>query len=150
MLPIASTTESNCMTDPEREHRIRFENLDLAQLPDSRCRGEVVLSWSADDRVTGTAEGVSSSRGLLRCAAEATAQALATLVDRQVAIELQGVTTIKAFDATIVVVSLLNRSGDHEHRVVGTSVASGDAPQAAVRAVLNATNRLLGDLIYVR
>lgn len=136
--------------DLDRERRIRFERLDLVQLPDSRCQGEVVLSWSPEDRATGAAEGVSSKMGLLRCAAEATAQALALTVEEQVHLDLQGVTTIKAFDATIVVVALLSRVGDHERRVVGSSVASGDAPQAAVRAVLNATNRLLGDLIYVR
>ena len=136
--------------DQDRERRIRFESLDLVQLPDSRCKSQVVLSWSERDRATGSADGVSSSMGLLRCAAEAAAHALGIAVDRQVTLDLLGVTTIKAFDTTIVVVALLSRAGDHVHRVVGSSVSNNDAPEAAVRAVLNATNRLLGDLIYVR
>jgi len=138
------------MMDQDRERRIRFESLDLVQLPDSRCKSQVVLSWSERDRATGSADGVSSSMGLLRCAAEAAAQALGIAVDRQVTLELLGVTTIKAFDTTIVVVAMLSHAGDHVHRIVGSSVSNNDAPEAAVRAVLNATNRLLGDLIYVR
>jgi hypothetical protein len=110
-----------------------------------------MLSWSEENSVTGVAEGVSSPMGLLRCAAEAAARALELAVDRRVILDLQGVTTIKAFDAVIVVVSLASRLSDHEQRVVGSAVANGKAAHAAVRAVLNATNRLLGDnLIYLR
>lgn len=139
------------MTNPDATRRIRFEKLDLTQLPDSRCRASVVLSWSDENRVTGTAEGVSSPMGLLRCAAEATTRALERAVDNRVTLDLQGVTTIKAFDAVIVVVSLASRLSEHEQRVVGSAVANGKAAQAAVRAVLNATNRLMGDnLIYLR
>ncbi len=134
------------------EHaRIRFKTLQLRELPDSRCAAQVVLAWHPGSEFVGTAEGVHSDVGRLRCAAEATARALELAVDSRVTLELLGVTTIKAFDAVIVVVSLASRHTEHKQHVVGSAVTTEDLPIATVRAVLNATNRLLGsNVIYLR
>jgi len=132
--------------------RIRFEDLKLEELPNGRCTAEVHLAWEAEgDVFTGNAEGVTSEIGVLRCAAEATARALELAVDNRVALELQGITTIKAFDTVVVVVSLASRFSDHSQRVVGSTVIEGEPAAAAVRAVLSATNRLLGsNRIFLR
>ena len=132
--------------------RIRFEDLELEELPTGRCTATVRLAWEAGGNVfTGTAEGVSSEIGVLRCAAEATSRALELAVDNRVALELQGITTIKAFDTVVVVVSLASRFSDHAQRVVGSTVIEGEPAAAAVRAVLSATNRLLGsNRIFLR
>ena len=113
------------------------------RLPGSRCSGRVVLSWEDGESITGTAEGVNSQTGVLRCAAEATARALELAVGETISLQLLGVRTIKAFDAILVVVSLQSRVSDHEQRVIGTAVIdSHQASRAAVNAVLSATNRL--------
>jgi hypothetical protein len=131
--------------------RVKFEDLDLETLPSGRCRSKVTLAWDEGNRFVGTAEGVSSEVGVLRCAAEATSRALEAAVDSRVHLELLGITTIKAFDTVVVVVSLASRFSDHTQRVVGSSVIDGNPAGAAVRAVLSATNRLLGsNLIFLR
>jgi hypothetical protein len=131
--------------------RVRFEDLELETLPSGRCRSKVTLAWDEGNRFVGTAEGVSSEVGVLRCTAEATSRALEAAVDSRVHLELLGITTIKAFDTVVVVVSLVSRFSDHTQRVVGSSVIDGNPAGAAVRAVLSATNRLLGsNLIFLR
>ncbi len=125
--------------------------MDLQRLPNSRCSGRVVLSWEGGEPIVGTAEGVDSQTGVLRCAAEATARALELAVDNRISLQLLGARTIKAFDAIVVVVSLHSRVSDHEQRVVGTAVIESQPSRAAVNAVLSATNRLLGNnTIFLR
>lgn len=140
------------MLENDPNARIRFEDLKLEELPNGRCTAEVHLAWEAEgDVFTGNAEGVTSEIGVLRCAAEATARALELAVDNRVALELQGITTIKAFDTVVVVVSLASQFSDHSQRVVGSTVIEGEPAAAAVRAVLSATNRLLGsNRIFLR
>lgn len=139
------------MPSGDSNTRIKFEDLDLEMLPSGRCRSKVTLAWNEGNRFVGTAEGVSSEVGVLRCAAEATSRALEAAVDSRVHLELLGITTIRAFDTVVVVVSLASRFSDHTQRVVGSSVIDGNPGGAAVRAVLSATNRLLGsNLIFLR
>jgi hypothetical protein len=139
------------MSPSDSNARVKFEDLDLETLPSGRCRSTVTLAWDDDNKFQGTAEGVSSEVGVLRCAAEATSRALEAAVDSRVQLELLGITTIKAFDTVVVVVSLASRFSDHTQRVVGSSVIDGNPAGAAVRAVLSATNRLLGsNLIFLR
>lgn len=139
------------MLPDDTNTRVKFEDLDLETLPSGRCRSKVTLAWDEGNQFVGTAEGVSSDVGVLRCAAEATSRALEAAVDSRVHLELLGITTIKAFDTVVVVVSLASRISDHTQRVVGSSVIDGNPAGAAVRAVLSATNRLLGsNLIFLR
>lgn len=139
------------MLPDDSNTRVKFEDLDLETLPSGRCRSKVTLAWNEGNQFVGTAEGVSSEVGVLRCAAEATSRALEAAVDSRVHLELLGITTIKAFDTVVVVVSLASRFSDHTQRVVGSSVIDGNPAGAAVRAVLSATNRLLGsNLIFLR
>lgn len=125
--------------------RIQFESLDVQQLPDGRVTARITLAWDPQRRFQGSATGIESDTGTLRCAAEAAAEALELAVDRKISLELLGVRTIKAFDALVVVVALSSRTSDHQQRVVGSAVMRGDPARAAVNAVLGATNRLLGD-----
>ena len=139
------------MTDNEPNVRIRFEDFEFEQRPDGSCSARVVLAWDEGKRFTGSAEGITSELGVLRCAADATTQALELAVDKRAKLDLQGVTTIKAFDTVVVVVSIASTIDGHTQRVVGSTVVDGDPGRAAVRAVLSATNRLLeGNTIFVR
>ncbi len=122
--------------------RLRFVGFKLDRLPSGECRARVTLAWPDGPAFEGEARGLTSQAGELRCAAQAALQALAQAV-RDPAFELVGVKAVRAFDATVVIVSL-GLPGDAEGpRVVGSYLTEGDAPRGAALAVLNATNRLL-------
>jgi hypothetical protein len=56
---------------------------------------------------------------------------------------LVGVKAVRAFDATVVIVSLGMPGQKDAPRVVGSYLTDGDPPRGAALAVLNATNRLI-------
>ncbi len=139
------------MTENEANARIRFDDFEFEEHPDGSCSARVVLSWDEGRRFTASADGIVSELGVLRCAAEAAARALELAVDNRAQLELQGVTTIKAFDTAVVVVSIASTIGGRTQRVVGSTVIDGDPGRAAVRAVLSSTNRLFeGNMIFLR
>ncbi len=123
--------------------RLRFVGFKLDRLPSGECRARVTLAWPDDGpRFEGEARGLTSQAGELRCAAQAALQALAQAV-RDPAFELVGVKAVRAFDATVVIVSLGLPGHSEGPRVVGSYLTEGDPPRGAALAVLNATNRLL-------
>ena len=63
--------------------------------------------------------------------------------------ELLGVKAVRAFDATVVIVSVACHNGVAV-RLVGSCLRETDLPRGAALAVLNATNRVLGNVIFTR
>jgi hypothetical protein len=116
--------------------RLRFAEFVLDRLPNGRCR----------------AKGLASQAGELRCAAEACVKALGQAVAQSgLRFELLGVKAVRAFDATVVIVSLATTGGDSsDQRVVGSVLTETDPARAAALAVLNATNRILGNRLFLR
>ncbi len=133
----------------DQRERVRFLEFEFERLPDARCRARVLLEVRAGDRFEGTAVAVGSQAGELRCAAEATAQALQSVIGEEQSFDLLGVKAVRAFDASVVIVSLAMRDGSGT-RFVGSCLVEENLPRGAALAVLNATNRLLGNLIFVR
>jgi hypothetical protein len=125
--------------------RLRFQEFKLDKLPSGRCRARVVLTWSDGRQFVGESEGVISQAGELRCSAEAAVRALERVVQPQLALEVLGVKAVRAFDATVVIVSLAVRADTVASRLVGSYMAEKDPPRGAALAVLNATNRVLGN-----
>jgi hypothetical protein len=64
--------------------------------------------------------------------------------------ELLGVKAVRAFDATVVIVSLAVHGEGKGERVVGSYLTENDTPRGAALAVLNATNRMLGNRLFMR
>src|SRR4030095_11049116 len=64
--------------------------------------------------------------------------------------ELLGVKAVRAFDATVVIVSLAAQGEGSGHRVVGSYLTEDDAARGAALAVLNASKRLLGNRRFMR
>jgi hypothetical protein len=122
--------------------RLRFVSFKLDRLPSGECRARVTLAWPEGPRFEGEARGLASQAGELRCAAQACLQGLAQAV-QDPAFELVGVKAVRAFDATVVIVSLGLPGQSEGPRVVGSCLTEGDPPRGAAIAVLNATNRLL-------
>ncbi|HUG28734.1 MAG TPA: hypothetical protein VMK53_10620, partial [Gemmatimonadales bacterium] len=79
--------------------------------------------------------------GELRCSAQACLNAL-TAVIRGTAFELLGVKAVRAFDSSVVIVSLATTGQERGPRLVGSYLTEEDLPKGAALAVLNATNRL--------
>ena len=64
--------------------------------------------------------------------------------------ELLGVKAVRAFDANVIIVSLATHGESAGHRVVGSYLTEEDAARGAALAVLNATNRILGNKLFMR
>ncbi|MBA3445298.1 MAG: hypothetical protein H0T58_10685 [Gemmatimonadales bacterium] len=135
--------------DPFPE-RLRFAEFTLDRLPNGRCRARVGLTWRDSEQFTGEGEGLASQAGELRCAAQACVVALGQAVQGGLSFELLGVKAVRAFDATVVIVSLGVQGDGSGHRVVGSYLTDTDTPRGAALAVLNATNRILGNRLYMR
>ena len=122
--------------------RVQFVQLEIEPLPSNRCRCSVKPGHNGRTYV-GTAEGA-GSEGELRAAAEATVDALTSVVGTDGAtLKLLNLTTLEVFDTPAVIVALsVHFQGDWLY-LVGFSLAEKDPPQAAVKAVLNSTNRFL-------
>lgn len=130
--------------------RLRFAEFTLDRLPNRRCRARVGLTWRDSEQFTGEGEGLASQAGELRCSAQACVVALGQAVQGGMSFELLGVKAVRAFDATVVIVSLAVHGEGNGERVVGSYLTENDTPRGAALAVLNATNRILGNRLFMR
>jgi hypothetical protein len=135
---------------PAAGERLRFQDFVFQRLASGRCRAKVVLSTTDGRLFPGEADGVISQAGELRCSADATVRALERVVQPKLAFELLGVKAVRAFDATVVIVSLSARQETRASRLVGAYLTEDDPPRGAALAVLNATNRILGNFFATR
>lgn len=130
--------------------RLRFAEFTLDRLPNGRCRARVGLTWRDSEQFTGEGEGLASQAGELRCAAQACVVALGQAVQGSMSFELLGVKAVRAFDSTVVIVSLAVHGDSNGQRVVGSYLTENDTARGAALAVLNATNRILGNRLFMR
>lgn len=133
-----------------KRERLRFVDFSFTRLPSGSCTAEVALEWHDGVRVLGRSSGQSSPLGDLRLSAEAALRALEEFADGALHFELIGVKLVRAFDENLVIVSIVER-GDKSHgRLIGCFLAPNDANRGAALAVLNATNRVLGNYLATR
>jgi hypothetical protein len=137
-------------TSTPLHERLRFAEFTLDRLPNGRCRARVGLTWRDSEQFTGEGEGLASQAGELRCAAQACVIALGQAVQGVMSFELLGVKAVRAFDSTVVIVSLAVHGEGDGHRVVGSYLTEQDTARGAALAVLNATNRILGNRLFMR
>ena len=142
---------SDAASAPVLPHeRLRFAEFVLDRLSNGRCRARVGLTWRDSEQFAGQCEGLASQAGELRCAAQACVNALSQAVAGGMTFELLGVKAVRAFDATVVIVSLATHGDQGAQRVVGSYLTESDPARGAALAVLNATNRLLGNRLFMR
>ncbi len=134
------------MTDNER---LIFSDFKYKRFPDGRCHATVELTRRGGAQFVGTREGKGTETVALRCAAQATVDAIQKVVDPERSFELLGVKSVHAFDTVIVIVSVGVTGPEGRRRLVGTFVADKGAERAAAVAVLNATNRYLASDMVV-
>ena len=137
--------------EPRYPDRLKFAEFSLDRLANGRCRARVVLTWQEGNEFLGESEGLGSQAGELRCAAEACVMALTKAVKEELRFELLGVKAVRAFDANVVIVSMAVPEQNETHRLVGCFLTEdADPTKGAALAVLNATNRILGNRFYMR
>lgn len=137
--------------DPTRpRRRVRLVSANLTRAADMRCQGEVCLEWEGVE-YRGKQEGVGRSIIEHRVVAEATLKALELLLRGDVRFRLIGTKAVKAFDdnVAIVAVGVDGVEGGAERHVIGAALAEeNDMVRGVARAVLNATNRSLGNFLH--
>jgi hypothetical protein len=132
-----------------RRERVKFADFSFTRTPAGQCSAEVTLEWDGS-LYSGRSIGQSSPLGDFRVSAEAALRALDDLTRGSLQLELLGVKHIRAFDANLVLVSVSVRDNGQYTRLVGCYLAETDTRRGAAMAVLNATNRVLGNHISVR
>lgn len=137
------------MTNSEVSDRIGFRESTLEQLPHNRCRARVVLARPEGDEFAGAVQGEDTEAGRLKSTVEATARALEKSVNDEIALDVQGVQTVTESDTNIVVTLLVCQLfGGMRYQLVGSCIIGKQPAQSATFAVLKATNRLLGNVIF--
>lgn len=127
---------------PSRE-RLRFTDCTFLRTPSGHCRAEVELELEGR-RMRAVAEGPTSPVGDLRYCAEAAVRAIEHFVGASLPLELIGVKVVRAFDANLVIVHL-TRKDQPGAKLLGVYLTEGDVTRGAALAVLNATNRVIGN-----
>ena len=133
---------------PSKSDRLRFGSFTFQRSPAGRVVAQVELEHEGRQFV-GRAEGQSSPVGDLRLGAEAAMQAVEQFSQGGLGLELMGVKLVRAFDANVVIVSCTQRTA-RGTRLVGCYLADRDAVRGAALAVMNATNRVLGNYLSTR
>ena len=146
----AAGTPRVTATSVARQERLRFSNFSFERTRAGQVTCEVTLEFGPGDLITGKVAGPASPAGDIRLGAEAALRALETFTDGTITFELIGVKVVRAFDANIVITSLIQRGDDGPDRLLGCYLAEGDQVRGAALSVLNATNRVLGNYILAR
>lgn len=135
--------------NPGGGERLRLDEFRFWRTQAGQCFAEVELAHAGDVRVIGRATGASSPTGDLRTAAEATLRAMESFTKGAVRLDLMGVKSLRAFDASVVIVAVSARLEGNTQQLLGCFLAEQDPIRGAVVAVLNATNRIIGNRIHV-
>src|SRR5687768_17098891 len=143
-----TATNSHGDSGQSKSDRLRFGSFTFTRSPAGRVIAQVELEHEGKHYV-GKAEGQSSPVGDLRLGAEAAMQAVEMFSQNGLGLELMGVKLVRAFDANVVIVSCTQRTA-RGTRLVGCYLADRDAVRGAALAVLNATNRVLGNYLSTR
>ena len=132
-----------------RRERVKFADFSFTRTPSGHCSAEVTLEWD-NMMFSGRAVGQSSPLGDFRIAAEAALRALEDFAKGAMHFELLGIKHVRAFDSNLLIVSISLREDSQMTRLVGCYLAETDTSRGAAMAVLNATNRVLGNHILAR
>ena len=128
--------------------RLKFDTLEHVTMPDGSGRVSVRLE-RAGDFYEGTVACLETQQGVIKAASQAALQAtLAStgeVSESGVSLEVVGVKAVRAFDGWVVVTRVSGSADDETFRLLGAvpCEVQDDLPEAAVKAVLDASNRVL-------
>jgi hypothetical protein len=129
----------------EARRRVRFVSARLSSPRPGRSLASVQLEWGGQT-FEEEMEGESGSAVELRLAGLATVRTLEGILGDRMHFDLVGIKGTRAFD-TDVVVALLRSDQAAGKALVGAALATDNLYRSAALAVLNATNRVLGNYL---
>lgn len=138
MKPI-SVLEKEAVTEAASRRKLVFADL-VIESPRPRRVSVKVLLRSGGVELEGFEEGVDEARSRVQMAARATVKALERELEDG-GVVLEGVRVVEAFDRKIVLAAVHGVGGRSSQLLVGTCEVKESTEQAAVLAVLDATNR---------
>ena len=150
MTPDDGATPNRTAAAVYKQERLRFSNFHFERTPSGRVTCQVTLEFGPGELTTGSVSGQASPAGDTRLGAEAAIRALEAFTDKQLHFELIGVKVVRAFDANVVITSIVQHSDEGNERLLGCYLADGDLVRGAALSVLNATNRVLSTFILSR
>jgi len=131
------------MTTGSLQRRAKFVGLEVDHRAPDHYRARVELEWRGTI-YEGTAERMGGPAPQERCAAEAVANSLGQITrGGGVSFEILDLEEVNAFGRPAVIVALSIHHQDEPLYAVGFCLAEEEIPEAAVKSVLNATNRFL-------
>lgn len=131
--------EGTAVRDQARRRGVVYRGLDVR--PAGARRVELVVGlWVDGEDVTGSEEAADTPRARIQGASRAAVAAIDKVLP-SFTFEFEGVKLIEAFDTELVVAGVHVLDGRVSTLLVGTAATRDSAEQAAVLAVLDATNR---------
>jgi hypothetical protein len=149
MRPTRPTGATAIVPLSARRERLRFADFSFTRTPSGQCSAEVSLEWDGSI-FSGRSIGQSSPLGDFRVSAEAALRALEDFAKGAMHFELLGIKHVRAFDSNLLIVSVSLREEERVTRLVGCYLAETDTRRGSAMAVLNATNRVLGNYLATR
>jgi hypothetical protein len=131
--------EGSAVKQEARRRGVVFQSLDVRTGGPRRVQLVVTLLVDGEE-ITGQEEVADAPRARLQGAARATVEAVDKVLP-SFTFELEGVKIIEAFDTELAVAGVHVLDGRQSTLLVGTAAAKDSPEQAAVLAVLDATNR---------
>ena len=134
------------LSAPQPRRRVQLLRADMEYPRTGRAQATTVLEWR-DQLFEGEMEGESGSAIELRLAALATLNALSAVLAYELTFALIGIRAIRVFDRDLVVVSIHSEQEGADRPLLGTGLVTESLWHGTALAVLNASNRLLGNYL---
>jgi len=138
MKPI-QVLEKEAVAEAASRRKLVFVDLVIESPRPRRVTVRVLLKLDGEE-MEGVEEGVDEARSRVQLAARAAVKAMERELEES-GVVLEGVRVVDAFDRKIVLAAVQGVSGRVSQLLVGTCEVKESAEQAAVLAVLDATNR---------
>lgn len=133
---------------PQPRRRVYLARVNMEYPRIGRAIVTTVLEWRGE-LFEARLEGESGPAVELRLAALATISALEQVLEGKLTFSLVGIRSLRAFDQDLVVALTRSEQESVDRPLVGISLATQTLWHGAALAVLNATNRLLGNYLTV-
>lgn len=133
------------LAPPEARRRVRLVGVEMERPRIGRALATVELEWGGTVHRE-QAEGDAGPAAELRLVATATLRSLERVLGGALAFELVGIRSLHAFDNDLMVVLTRPRQTPRQS-LVGVALVPENPIRSASLAVLNATNRILGNYL---
>ncbi len=130
-----------------RPNRLRLASVERERLGEFACRARVVLAGPDGALYEGATELPYNEQNYLRVVCRATVLALGGFWRGGLEVELIGLRALRIFDTGVLAVQLASRAGGRQKLLLGIALTGDDPGFGASRAVLHATNRLIGNVV---